>query len=77
LLPQTGEICLDLLKDRWTPAYTIEKTLEAIWGLLQEGGGEVDSPLNVDLAALMRQGDAVGAAGLVRYWTEEERYSGD
>ena len=66
-----------MLKDRWTPAYTIEKTLEAIWGRLQEGGGEVDSPLNVDLAALMRQGDAVGAGGLIRYWTGEERFVGD
>ena len=73
---QTGEICLDLLKDKWSAAYTIEKTLESIWGMLVEWAGEgVDSPLNVDLAALLRSGDLVGARGLVRYWTERERYT--
>jgi len=70
----TGEICLDLLKDAWTPAYTILTTLEAIRMMLMHP--EVDSPLNVDLAALIRQGDTVGAESLVRFYTESERYEG-
>lgn len=32
-------------------------------------GGEPDSPLNIDLARLLREGDLVGAEGLVRFYT--------
>ena len=70
----TGEICLDLLKEAWTPAYTLVSTLEAVEQLLREP--EVDSPLNVDVAVLLRQGDRVGGEGLVRFWCEERRYVG-
>ena len=61
-------ICLDLLKTGWTPAYGIVTTLEAVHQLLN-AGGEPDSPLNIDLAKLLRQGDIVGAEGLVRLYT--------
>ena len=64
----TGEICLDLLKTTWTPAYGIVSTLEAVQQLLS-AGGEPDSPLNIDLAKLIRDGDLVGAEGLVRFYT--------
>jgi peroxin-4 len=37
---------------------------------------EVDSPLNVDLAALIRGGDVLGARGLVGFWAENNRYEG-
>ncbi|KAA6406855.1 MAG: ubiquitin-conjugating enzyme [Lasallia pustulata] len=68
---QTGEICLDLLKQAWTPAYTITQTLTSIHQLLTYP--EPDSPLNVDIAALLRAGDLVGAESLVRYYTREFR----
>ncbi|KAL9103533.1 MAG: hypothetical protein Q9163_001411 [Psora crenata] len=71
---KTGEICLDLLKGSWTPTYTIASTLEAVHQLLADP--EVDSPLNVDVAALIKQGDRVGADGLVRFWCEEMRWEG-
>lgn len=32
-------------------------------------GGEPDSPLNIDIAKLYRDGDVVGAEGLVRFYT--------
>lgn len=71
----TGEICLDLLKDAWTPAYSVLETVRAIRdGLLAYP--EVDSPLNVDAAALLRGGDAVGAKRLVELWCTERRYEG-
>ncbi|KAM0332433.1 hypothetical protein ACHAQA_002714 [Verticillium albo-atrum] len=72
----TGEICLDLLKDAWTPAYSVLESVRAVRTLLGYPG--VDSPLNVDVAALLRGGDAVGAKGLVEYWIGEEggRYNG-
>lgn len=71
----TGEICLDLLKDRWTPAYTLAMCVEAVLQMLDEPG--VDSPLNVDVARLIRDGDTVAAEGLVRFWCEESRYEGE
>jgi peroxin-4 len=38
----------------------------------------IDSPLNVDVAALLRSGDAVGAESLVRWAVSEPwgRYEG-
>lgn len=71
----TGEICLDLLKDAWTPAYSVLETVRAVRnGLLPYP--EVDSPLNVDAAALLRGGDLVGARRLVELWCLEGRYTG-
>jgi len=71
--PRTGEICLDLLRGSWTPAYTISSTLSAVQQLLTSA--EPDSPLNVDVAQLFRAGDAVGAESLIRYYVEAERYA--
>lgn len=71
---QSGEICLDLLKDAWTPAYSVLECVRAIRMLL--GAPGVDSPLNVDIAALLREGDALGARRLVELWAEEERFEG-
>ncbi|GAB1740578.1 hypothetical protein NU219Hw_g5674t1 [Hortaea werneckii] len=66
---QTGEICLDLLKTTaWTPAYGLVSALEAVHQLLANGG-EPDSPLNLDLARLLREGDLVGAESLIRLYT--------
>lgn len=64
----TGEICLDLLQNRWTPAYGVVSALEAVQQLMSSGG-EADSPLNLDVAKLMREGDFVGVEGLVRFFT--------
>ena len=72
----SGEICLDLLKDAWTPTYSILECVRAVRMLLSYP--ETDSPLNVDAAALVRSGDAVGARKLVECWCadEEGRYDG-
>ncbi|KAK1830031.1 putative ubiquitin protein [Podospora conica] len=70
----SGEICLDLLKEAWTPTYSVLECVRAVRMLL--GCPEVDSPLNVDVAALLRDGDAVGARRLVELWVGEERWEG-
>ncbi|KAL9053681.1 MAG: hypothetical protein Q9162_004632 [Coniocarpon cinnabarinum] len=68
---KTGEICLDLLKTQWSPAYTIDKTLTSVHQLLTSA--EPDSPLNVDIAGLMREGDLVGSESLVRFYTARDK----
>jgi len=71
----TGEICLTLLtSEHWSPVYTISTTLSAIHQLLTDPRPE--SPLNVDVAALLRDGDIAGWESLVRFWTEESRWQG-
>ena len=71
----TGEICLTLLTtEHWTPAYTLSSTLTEIQQLLTNP--EPDSPLNVDVAVLLRDGDIPAWESIVRYWTEEERWHG-
>ncbi|KAF1350705.1 putative ubiquitin conjugating enzyme [Delphinella strobiligena] len=69
---KTGEICLDLLKTAWSPAYTIASTLNSVQQLLTSA--EPDSPLNIDIAQLFRQGDRVAAEALIRFYTETERW---
>ena len=69
-----GEICLDLLKDKWTPSYQVLECVRAVRMLLQYP--EVNSPLNMDVASLLRDGDVLGAKRLVELWVEEERYEG-
>ncbi|KAI1649766.1 ubiquitin-conjugating enzyme/RWD-like protein [Daldinia loculata] len=71
-----GDICLDLLKEAWTPAYSILECVRAVRMLLS--CPETDSPLNVDVAALIRGGDAMGARRLVEFWCSDEggRYEG-
>ena len=71
---QTGEICLDLLKTSWSPAYTIASTLEAVQQLLAYP--QVDSPLNVDIANVLKEGDEMGGESLIRFWCEERRWRG-
>lgn len=72
---KTGEICLDLLKGSWSPVYSIRQTLEAVQQLLTSA--EPDSPLNIDAAQLLRQGDRVGYEALVRFYTQTLRWDGD
>ena len=71
---KTGEICLDLLKTSWSPAYTLTSTLEAVHQLLAYP--EVDSPFNVDIATLLKSGDRIGGESLVRFWCAEKRWRG-
>ncbi|KAK7755274.1 E2 ubiquitin-protein ligase peroxin 4 [Diatrype stigma] len=81
---ETGEICLDLLNSSdsgsgktsaWTPAYSVLECVRAVRMLL--ASPEPDSPLNVDAAALLRAGDAMGARRLVEFWCRDFRYDGE
>jgi len=43
---KTGEICLDVLRNQWSPAWTISTACTAVRALLESP--EPDSPLNID-----------------------------
>ncbi|OMJ22941.1 Protein PEROXIN-4 [Smittium culicis] len=65
---ETGEICLDILKDEWSPVWTIKTVCSAIVMLLTDP--EPNSPLNIDAANLMRCGDIVAYNSLVKMYTD-------
>lgn len=62
---ETGEICLDILKDEsWLPAWNLEHVVVAILMLIDDP--EPDSPLNIDLANLFRS-DKAAFESVVQY----------
>lgn len=64
----TGEICLDILKSQWSPAWTIQSACTAVRELLVSP--EPDSPLNIDAANLLRCKDIQGYESLIRLYVD-------
>ena len=52
---QDGEICLDILKKEWSPAWSLQSACRAIISLLADPAA--DSPLNCDAGNMLRAGD--------------------
>lgn len=67
--PRTGEICLDVLKEAWSPAWTLQALCRAILALLSNS--EPDSPLNCDAGNLVRESDLRGYLSCVRMYVKE------
>ncbi|KAG0663936.1 E2 ubiquitin-protein ligase peroxin 4 [Maudiozyma exigua] len=68
---ETGEICLDILKGEWSPVYNLLYTVQSIERLLSEPNA--DSPLNLELGILMREGDKTAYDSLVRYYLQRQK----
>eukprot|EP00288_Rhodomonas_lens_P012917 CAMPEP_0177708686 /NCGR_PEP_ID=MMETSP0484_2-20121128/10408_1 /TAXON_ID=354590 /ORGANISM="Rhodomonas lens, Strain RHODO" /LENGTH=155 /DNA_ID=CAMNT_0019220265 /DNA_START=22 /DNA_END=489 /DNA_ORIENTATION=+ len=65
---KTGEVCLDILKTAWTPAWSLQSVCRAIIALLSTS--EADSPLNCDAGNLVRNNDMRGYNSMARMYTK-------
>jgi peroxin-4 len=66
---KSGDVCLDILKSDWSPAWGIGTVCRAIVALLASPNAE--SPLNCDAGNLLRSGDTLGFESLARMYTIE------
>ena len=66
---ESGEVCLDIIKAEWTPAWTLEGLCRAIRYLLENPNA--DSPLNCDCGNLLRCGDLEAYKAMAKMYTGE------
>lgn len=66
---------MSLLDDDWSPLGGLAAVVKAVQLLLTEPNP--DSPMNVEISILLRDGDVAGYESVVRYLTEEQRWVED
>ena len=66
---KTGEICVDVLKKDWTPAWSLTSACRAILSILSDPNGE--SPLNCDAGNMIRAGDMLAFNSMAAMYAKE------
>ncbi|XP_075254653.1 uncharacterized protein LOC142346052 [Convolutriloba macropyga] len=61
-----GEICIDLIKNKWSPSVTIAKVFESICSLLYDP--ELDDPMEPEVAVVFKE-DYQQFCDTAREWT--------
>lgn len=68
----TGDVCLDILKKEWSPAWGLQAACRAVLALLSDP--DADSPLNCDAGNMIRGKDEVAYRTTARMYTVEHAY---
>eukprot|EP00525_Craspedostauros_australis_P002712 CAMPEP_0198115220 /NCGR_PEP_ID=MMETSP1442-20131203/6388_1 /TAXON_ID= /ORGANISM="Craspedostauros australis, Strain CCMP3328" /LENGTH=174 /DNA_ID=CAMNT_0043772687 /DNA_START=311 /DNA_END=835 /DNA_ORIENTATION=+ len=66
---RSGDVCLDILKKEWSPAWGIQAACRAILALLSDP--DADSPLNCDAGNMVRAGDMMAYNSTAYMYTVE------
>mmetsp|Transcript_11360 Transcript_11360/g.22495 ORF Transcript_11360/g.22495 Transcript_11360/m.22495 type:complete len:179 (-) Transcript_11360:176-712(-) len=65
----SGEICLDILRREWSPAWSLQSTCRAVVALLSDP--DASSPLNCDAGNMIRAGDMLAYESVAAMYDEE------
>lgn len=66
---RTGDVCLDILKKEWSPAWGLQAACRAVLALLSDP--DADSPLNCDAGNMIRGNDMLAYDTTARMYTIE------
>mmetsp|Transcript_1095 Transcript_1095/g.2748 ORF Transcript_1095/g.2748 Transcript_1095/m.2748 type:complete len:97 (-) Transcript_1095:883-1173(-) len=66
---RTGDVCLDILKKEWSPAWGLQAACRAVLALLSDP--DADSPLNCDAGNMVRGGDDLAFFYTAKMYTVE------
>ncbi len=65
----TGEVCIDILKKDWSPAWSLQSACRAIQSVLSDPNA--DSPLNCDAGNMLRAGDVCAFESMAKMYCFE------
>lgn len=69
---RTGDICLDILKKEWSPAWGLQAACRAVLALLSDPDAE--SPLNCDAGNMIRGNDLLAYNSTAKFYTVENAH---